>query len=450
MKNLLATAPSKVFIACGVGLLMTLGAFWHHQINQTQIDRMNVLGQGIGTCFNRISQTFTATMIKDIHSPYLNQNFMTLSDECLNETIKGINPFRQNVGKGYETLNRLISETSWFHERVLKINLPLVAGKPQTESLNTLSDKYGKMEGLKTDLIDVVDQSITNLKSIQVNDEVLMGAGLIIFVLSLSLLSLQEFNRSQVKANVEKDALNLLQTNQYSVGAMVDQLMEKALTTQGMNVSAQVFKEYHGAVLERLASKKPVATEKPVEVKAPEKKVESVEAEMVTNVSPYRSSLKEALVSLQNIHGKEFIQISDVRDVQLSVEYEAMEQMLNAAINKLESFGKEKKILVSNQIHSDRSIIHFFMGQGTFTAQDLEYASGGISQDFDTNLMIMKEMAEQNNAQWHLENKTDRNGKIIGLGIRFVVQRVPKESRAKNLISVVKGKKRDLTREMIN
>jgi hypothetical protein len=457
MKNLLATAPSKVFVLCGLGLLMTLGAFWHHQVNQTQIDRMNVLGQGLGTCFNRITQTFTATMIKDIHSPYLNQNFMALSDECLNETIKGINPFRQNVGKGYETLNRLISETSWFHERVLKVNLPLVAGKPQTESMNTLSDKYGKMEGLKTNLIDVVDETISKLKSIQANDEILMGAGLIIFVLSLSLLSLQEYNRLHVRSTLEKEAMNLLQTNQTSVGAMVDSLVGRALYTQGMPVTTQVFRDYHGEVLERMAGK--YVVEKTAEATKPETMVEatpvnvSVKAEEPVEVihsSPYRSSLKEVLVSLQNIHGKESMQTSDVRDVQLSVEYEALEQMLNAAINKLETFGKEKRIMISNQIHSDRAIINLFLGSGIFSAQDLEYSAGGVSQDSDMNLMIIKEMASQNNAQWFLENKTDRHGKIMGVGIRFTVNRVPKENRAKNLISVVKGKKRDLTRDMVN
>jgi hypothetical protein len=90
---------------------------------------MNVLNQGVGTCFNRISQTFTAMMIKDIHSPYLNRGFMGLSDECLSETIKGINPFKQNIGKGYETLNKLISDVHWFHESVVRTHSPMVAGQ---------------------------------------------------------------------------------------------------------------------------------------------------------------------------------------------------------------------------------------------------------------------------------------------------------------------------------
>ena len=139
MKKLLSLSPSKIYLFCGLGLMLTLGAFWHHQVNQTQLDRLNILNQGVGTCFNRISQTFTAMMIKEVRSPYLNRQFMGLSDECLSETIKGINPFKKNVGKGYETLNQLISEVHWFHEKVVKIHTPWIGGKNLDAPLAPLS-----------------------------------------------------------------------------------------------------------------------------------------------------------------------------------------------------------------------------------------------------------------------------------------------------------------------
>lgn len=210
MKKLLSISPAKIYLLCGLSLFMTLGAFWHHQMNQTQLDRLNILNQGVGTCFNRISQTFTAMMIKDIRSPYLNRGFMGLSDECLNETIKGINPFKKNVGKGYETLNQLISEVHWFHEKITKIHTPMLAKPDLATSLTPLSDRYGKMENYKLDLVDEIDATTNQLRAVQMNDEYLMGAGLILFVLALSALSLQEFNRQQLQREIERDALNFL------------------------------------------------------------------------------------------------------------------------------------------------------------------------------------------------------------------------------------------------
>ncbi len=470
MKKLLGLSSNRILIVCGIGLMLTLGSFWHQQSNQVQVDRMNVLNQGVTTCFNRISQTFTAMMIRDIQSTYLHQNFMSLSDECLSETIKGINPFRRNVGKGYETLSRLISDVHWFHESVVKLHAPMIGGHNLDASLSPLSERYSKMEGLKIDLVDAIEINTVKMREVQKNDEILMGIGLILFVLSLSVLSLKEFNRIQLQREIEKTALNLLKSGQANVGAMVDQLVDRALTNSNMAVTAQVFRDYHGQILERMAVRSSTDTfrkEAPRDIKteiasaiAAEAKNEYItpvinlsESKTAEEVMMPKSSLKEVLVSLQNLHGKESIQISDIRDVQLRVDYEAAEQMMNAAVTKLMSQKNDvKKIMISNQIHSDRTIVNLFLKEAAFSAGELEFAGTAdmMSSEIDMNLMILKEMALGSDVSWHIENKSDKHGMISGMNIRLVMNRVPKESRAKNLISVVKGKKKDLTREMVN
>lgn len=453
MKKLLSLSSSKIYLACGLGLLMTLGAFWHHQMNQTQLDRMNILNHGVGTCFNRISQTFTAMMIKETRSPYLNRGFMALSDECLNETIKGINPFRKNVGKGYETLNQLISEVHWFHEKVMKIHAPMLAGQNLNASLSPLTDRYTKMENYKVNLLDEIDAASYQLREVQMNDEILMGAGLIIFVLSLSLLSLQEFNRMQVKREIEREALNFLTTGKANVGAIVDQLVDRALMSQGMPVTAQIFRDYHEDMLERKTLKAPKASEAQTMAVTTETETTPVieEAEAPETYTGHKTSLKEIMVSLQNIQAKDTIH-SEVRDVQLNVPYESFEQMMNAAVNQLAARRTDsKKIMISNQVHSDRSVVNLFLKGSTFNASELEFAEGkdAIAADgIDMNLVILKEMVNETGAQWFLENKTDRNGNITGMNIRFTAPRAPKE-RSK-LVSVFKGKKKDLQRELLN
>lgn len=442
MKKLLNIPAATIYMFCTLGLVMTLGAFWHHQVNQTQIDRMAILNQGVGTCFSRISQTFTALMIKDIQSPYLNRGFMGLSDECLNETVKGINPFKKHVGKGYETLNQLISEVHWFHEKVTKVHSPMVAGQNLNQPMAPISDRYGKIENFKMNLMDEIDATSHQLRGLQMNDEVVMGLGLIFFVLSLSLLSLQEFNRYQLKREIEKQALNYLKAGQANVTAIVDQLVDRALTTQGMPVTAQIFRDYHESFLDKA----------PMIPKHEEEKEEErtviVEPEMTFN----KTSLKEVLVSIQNLQAKDSIQMTDVRDVILNVPYESFEQMLSAAVNQLISRRSDnKKVMISNQVHSDKSIINLFLHGATFTASELEYAGSDRAQALDAidmNLIILKEMVNESGAQWHLENKADRNGNITGMNIRFVLNRAPKEKS--KLISVVRGKKKDLTREMMN
>jgi hypothetical protein len=461
MKKLLSLSPAKIFIACGLGLIMTLGAFWHHQVNQSQLDRIGLLSQGVSTCFNRISQTFTAMMIKDIQSPYLNRGFMALSDECLSETVKGINPFRKNVGKGHETLNQLVSEVHWFHEKILKIHTPMVVGQNLTESLAPISDKYSKMEELKVTLVDEIDSSSARLREVQSSDEFLMGTGLLIFVVSLSLLSLQEFNRIQLRREIEREAINHLKAGQASMGAFVDKLVDRALASQGMPVTAQIFRDYHGDIMERgsrfTAPRSPKQyapkTETPVAAAESKNEADHVPAFEAATVEMPKASLKEVLVSIQSVQAKETMHLSEVRDVVLAVENESLEMLMNAAINKLASSRPEgKKIMISNQIHSDRSIINFFLAGATFNASELEFFSAADAvgaEGIDMNLVLLKEMINEAGIQWNLENKADRQGRITGMNIRLVVNRVPKENKSK-LVSVVRGKKKDISRELMN
>jgi hypothetical protein len=454
MKKLLSVSSSKILFVCGLSLLMTLGSFWHHQTNQFQLDRMNVLNQGVGTCFNRISQTFTAMMIRDIHSPYLNRGFMGLSDECLNETIKGINPFKQNVGKGYQTLNNLISDVNWFHESVIRAHSPMVAGKNLNAPLNPLSEKFSKMEALKVNLVDEIDGTNARIREVQMNDEILMGIGLLAFVLALSLLALKEFNRAQLKREIEKQALNLLKAGQGNVGAMVDQLIDKGLQTQGLPVTAQIFRDYHGELMERLSTGTAYQEVKDTH-RSPELNSEAPVQEKLESFSGPKTSLKEVLVSIQNINPKDLIKVTDLRDVQLACHFETFEQLLNAAVNKLASRrNDDKKIIISNQVHSDRTVISLFLAGNTFTASELEFSQNnqGVSADsVDMNTVILKEMAKETNTTWYLENKTDRNGSITGMIIRLNALRVPKEMKtSKNLVSVLKGKKKDLALELMN
>jgi hypothetical protein len=148
------------------------------------------------------------------------------------------------------------------------------------------------------------------------------------------------------------------------------------------------------------------------------------------------------------------IQSSETRDVLLAINQENFEQMMNAAVNKLASRRvDDKKIFISNQVHSDKSVVHFFLAGNTFTAGELEFAQNANSAQADStdmNLVILKEMVNESGVNWHLENKADRQGNILGMGIRFTVNRVPKEAKNKNLVSVVRGKKKDIVRDLIN
>lgn len=446
MKKIQSLRPAIIYVMAGLSLAMILGSFWHYQTNQKQLNRLGTMNQGLTTCFSRISQTFTAMMISDIQSPYVKSEFMALSEECLTETGKGSVALKSSMGKAYENLNQLNSETHWFHEKIGRVKNE----KDIASILAPISDRYGRMENYKQTLSDEIDSTSHLIRNVQANNEVLMGLGLIMFVIALSILSLQEYQRFEGKKAIEREALNYVTRGQGNVGSIVDRLVENALLNQGMPVTAQVFRDYHGELLERQATrishdeiKEEVIVEE-VSFSAPITTIEAAAPDLRE-----RASLKEALVTLQNLHTKENLHIAELRDVQLLANAEGVEHMLNAATNALLSHRTDdKKIMVGTQVHSDRVVLNFFMAGNVFTASELEYSANPevIAEGLDMNLQILKEMVQQANAQWHVENKIDRHGKITGMNIRLVMDRALKENRPKNLVSVMKGKKKDLAK----
>ncbi len=444
MKKLLSLKPAGIFIFAGLSLAMILGSFWHYQSNQSQLGKLGMVNQGLTTCFNRVSQTFTAVMISDLQSPYVKSDFMGLSNECFAETSKGAVTLKSALGKAYQNLNQLISETHWFHEKIGRVN----NAKDIAANIAPISDRYSRMESYKQTLSDEIDNTSHLIRKVQGNNEVLMGLGLMMFVIALSLLSLQEYYRLEGKKATEREALNYLTAGQGNVGAIVDRLVENALMGQGMPVTAQLFRDYHGELLERQATR--ISTDVPVTEEAPEAETfTSPTMEIPVIDTREKTSLKEALVTLQNLHTKDNLHISELRDVQLLANGEGVEHMMNAAVNALLSHRTDdRKIMVGTQIHSDRVVLNFFCSGNVFSAPELEYAANPevIAENLDMNLQILKEMVQSANAQWFIENKVDRHGKITGMNIRLVMDRALKENRSKNLVSVMKGKKRDLAK----
>ena len=453
MKRLLTLSPAKMFIVAGMGLLLTLGGFWHHQMNQSQMDRLNVLNQGVGTCFHRISQSFVAMMIRDAGSPYLHQGFMSLSEECFSETIKGVNPFQKNAGKGYDTLNQLLSESHWFHEKLRSVASTPATTNAAPINLTPISDRFSKIDNLRMDLTDQVETTLDRLMIVQRNDRVLMGMGLLIFVISLSLLSLQEFNRLQLQREMEKMALNFLRVGHQQVGAFVDQLVDRALRSQNMPVTAQVFRDYHEKILERQAGA--IASDEATPLKREAEEVETTETAINLLEDGPRTYLKSAVASLQNMHQKNVLQVNDLRDVEILGDAENIEGILGASMNKfLTHRHGDKKIMLTNQVHSDRVIVSLFLPEATFSASELEFADNekaSSADGIDMNLILLKELVSLAGAKWHIENKMDRRGAVTGMSLRIILARPLRESKPKkNLVSVMKGKKKDLTKELLN
>lgn len=460
MKKLTRLKSKYLLLTTFLGLTITLGGFWDFSKNSKDISTLNFIQGGVTTCWGRINQTFTAVMIKDIQSAYLNRGFLGISDECLNEVVSSGNNLKSYLGKDFVLLSQLLSDVSWFHEDVLKIHGPMISGGAPVAT-EKLQERYVNLENLKLKILDNIEMVKLKLEKISSNDQVIMGSGLLLVLFSLTIFGLKEYEVILRKKSIEASALNLLSRGQSKWGALVDALIIEALRMNDLKVTGQIFKDYHESILEIMATKSHSKL-KSEELKQEEvrSKIEVLQVQEETNIQTdevdnsnnmsSKISLKEVLVSMRNLHSEDKIQFSDFRDTLVAIDSETCEQIFNSIINKLdERKDGKRKIIISNQIHSDKVVINFYLSGSYFNSAELEFIDKRDSSLMidDMNLMILKELTSEISAGLFIENKSDKNGKLSGMSVKLTLKKIPKD-KAK-LVSFVRGKKKDLTRQLV-
>ncbi|HLW57993.1 MAG TPA: hypothetical protein VKY27_11430 [Bacteriovoracaceae bacterium] len=443
MKKLMKSSMTKILLTCGVGIFITLAGFWHHQTNQGYLSTLHVMNQGLGTCFGRINQSFTAMMIKDVKSPYLDKGFAQLSNACLEELRTTFKPLTNRLPKVSESLNKLNSEAVWFYEKLGKIHSPMLLGQGMDGNLSPIQERYVAIEDLKVSLSDELDAGMHRIKQIQFTDEIIMGSGLLMFLLGLGFISLQEIKQIRKRVSAEKMAVNLINNNQANVGAMVDALVSKALVDQGLVVTAQIFKDYHESLLEGMHKQIPLESEM---IPSESLKVKNdISTPAPSNVAEIKTPLQEVLNSLRSLNLN--FESDDVLDIELKVEAEECSQILSTAIHKLNDRKIQGNIIkLSSELHEDRCIVNLFLANAAFNSEELE-GSEDPSRLSDPYLMILSEMIKDSDITWSYGNHIDEKTNLMGMNFSF---NFPRGTKVKNLISVVKGKKRDIARSLAN
>lgn len=138
-----------------LGTVVTTG----YMISENARSYQKVLGLegGVGTCFQRVNQTFTAKLINDQSSVYLTQNFQSLTEECMAEGLMSAEELlRKTDGATFKKLSTLASSIHWFHEDILSGNSNNALTGKSKEASNP-SERFEKIESLKDDVFEGTD-----------------------------------------------------------------------------------------------------------------------------------------------------------------------------------------------------------------------------------------------------------------------------------------------------
>lgn len=453
MKKLPQIGLEKILLFSGFTLALTMAGFWHLRQNVHMAESLATFQQGISTCFARVTQTFTAAMIRDLRSPYLNKDFMALSDECLREGAKSSRVDLTAMPKAARLNNDLVSETYWFHEKVMKVMgaTPLNAKEPMP--MNGVSEKYAKIEGLKLDLADQLDIALGHARSASMRDEILMGGAFCMFMAALALLAMRRARAMRVLRDIERQALALLNTGNANVGAMVDQLLGRALNASELPVTLRVFRDYHGEVIENMATRATgrvvIDEAAPLESDAtsaiahsvPETAPATIElAAEVEAATPHSIDVRRLLINQATR-----MNISlDVQDGMAIADEEAVSQVIQSMGQRFAGWNAN----LTGKCQENLYVINIKAEGVCLNSTELEYASrvGAKVEGVDVNVVMAVDMAREVGLYLRINNTLGSDGSIAGSEAVLELPLLPNRS----LTNVVRGKKRDLVGQLRN
>ncbi|OUR96438.1 hypothetical protein A9Q84_08785 [Halobacteriovorax marinus] len=234
----------KAIVGVGVTAVLILSGVFQHRLN-TKSTNISSLQGNLSTCFSRVNQSYTAKVIGDSSSMYLESGFMKTTEECFAETSSQFEEiFSSTAKKMGQALNALVSDVHWFHERVEETTNSF-SEQDSEVVLSNLSDRFEKLE-MKYDEVD--GEVIRKVESISLS---ISNMTVLLFILSIlaPLLLLWDLaerkNLKQRNGLTEKSARDRLASDKAVVHSEVADIIKEALEQNKLVYCSKLFSQYH-------------------------------------------------------------------------------------------------------------------------------------------------------------------------------------------------------------
>jgi signal transduction histidine kinase len=470
-------SSKKTLAGIGATALLIFSGVFQHTVS-TKISNLNSIQSGLSTCFSRVNQSYTAKVIGDATSMYLESGFMKTTEECFADANAFFEAeLKATATKVSSAINALMTDVNWFHERVEESSNSF-AEQSEDVVLSNLSDRFEKLE-MKFDQLD--GELIRKVEGMSLSRE-----NLNIFLFALSILApllliwdyAQKKKLQQRNAKVEKDARARMEAGDAIVHSEVGNIIKEALEQNQLVYCSKLFSQYHAlspsvpvaAAEETVGRLKTISLEGEIvsEEKIDEIWMESEKDNSLVTVAEGSAEEVEKydgpVASIDNVLTKVVDHLSnklladgvmidlDAREsISVQGENEALEQVvynvvMNAVKNCQTNEGSNKITVNARKIGSSVCVNLLDSGEG-FSKEFLTAASGlgDLEEHMPLSLKISKELVEDINGSMSFENLYE-DGQIRGSKVQVVLKGAEVES--KRVTSIQKGTKREILESM--
>ncbi len=418
--------------------------------------RVGQIQSGLQICGSRANQSYTASVIGDASSIYLDSNFTSATEECFGEASTLVEDFKSLPTAIAKKMNALVSNVHWFHESLRSTGNGFTV--KATDDGKNISSKYGTVEseiGATTELMDSHGEQLNNsLSNLKV---ALFLSGLILLVCG-GWEAIERRKLKQAQGEIEEEAFAELISEDHSTATKVEEIIVQALELNEMVHCSKLLTTYRQNVLKSFESLSTYTPAKELvtpmamvtstndvetEIKANQvwEESEEVEEEQVScDIEPIASKIVDHLSNKLIAEG--IMVDMDLSDSFVNGDSESLEQVLYYVVLdalKNTNYASDKKVSIN--------------GKGLGSVYNLEVTSLGEGKDSveNTSIEISKEIISDLNGRMEVVNHYNEQKEVAGRKVRVILKTAQKErsivnptQSEKTLVRLEKGTKREI------
>lgn len=454
MKNLMR--KNSFYLSIGaVATALILASTWLNQRVQNKQVSLHATNSGVGICFQRVTQTFTALMIRDFSSEYLTEGFKSATGECFDQVEKSLTGM--GIAKStFKNLSNLKSDLHWFNQKVNRVKS--MAEKNEIDLLQSnITNKFSELESLKGKIEDGISKTMTDNSK----HEVYGIFGVILSLAAFMLVGVAygmntKLRRKEFDRLEKKSAMKLVQEEVESVD---NNYFDNVFAHFSLSETGNLFKKILENKNERIARLEDQLL-KMNEIDAPvvELSVEDIigeveeeEEKLKTNFNMQFNKVVEKLN--EKAFAKSVVLDTDIEeDIKVNSNHEALSQLLyttfSLAMDKSsqDGFGRIK---IKSKSLGGIAYCKVRISDYLFSDDELAIINGKISVNSSEymNLILLKELVEEANASIAIQTKKNSSKAKAESEIELVFERTKEQKKsqvADGRLSIMKGSKKEI------
>jgi signal transduction histidine kinase len=468
-------------------LVLLLGTTFFIQSLSQNVKQVSVLQNGIQTCFSRVAQTYTAKLLGETSSLYLDAGFMNATEECFGETMAETEEhFSQALKKSSKKLNTLASDVHWFQQRIANAEESEFSKTTSGISISNLGQRFEKLEQTKDEIAEANEifkvEILSTLASLKVSFYILS------FLLPFMLIWDFAERKSLLDRNkrLEGEAKDELETLGPDASDRVEELIRTALDQNELVYCSKLFSNYHANTSFRNATDFKTPTHGKVELinssdkQAYDQQIDRIWAESELEDSSELNlkelevieefnNIPEGLdsVGLNNVLGRVvknlsnkllaegiFIDMDIDEDAHVYGNEESMEQVFFHVIQnavKNSNLGiAPQKVQISHKHLGGTTVIEVSDSGKGFSPEVIDSKLGLNKEELPISLQICGSFMEEFSGEVAFSNNYNADGDVKGSIVKLIFKRAKVDHSSDNIRvrDVQKGTKREILARM--